>query len=63
MELQNTFWHPCFGEEQIDCHCDWRITLTDCVERNFLSKILIICLSWNIALIPPSKKKKKIKSI
>ncbi|CAO3703549.1 unnamed protein product [Rhizopus stolonifer] len=54
MESLSTFWHPCYGEDLTDCHCDWRITLNDCVERQFISKLFTVCLSWNAVLIIPT---------
>ncbi|KAI9266052.1 hypothetical protein BY458DRAFT_547711 [Sporodiniella umbellata] len=50
----SSFWRVCYGENNTDCHCDWRIVLTDCVERGFVSKVFMLCLTWNIILIFPT---------
>ncbi|KAI9266048.1 hypothetical protein BY458DRAFT_216660 [Sporodiniella umbellata] len=54
MDPISSFWHPCYGENDTDCHCDWRMTITDCVERNYIFKLFTICLSWNVVLIIPT---------
>ncbi|KAI9266051.1 hypothetical protein BY458DRAFT_587372 [Sporodiniella umbellata] len=44
----SSFWRTC--NEENECHCDWRVILTDCVERNVLSKIYMMYTIWNIIL-------------
>ncbi|KAI9301415.1 hypothetical protein BJ944DRAFT_252334 [Cunninghamella echinulata] len=38
-----TFWRVCDGEK---CHCDFRVTITNCEESSALMTLNIICIVW-----------------
>ncbi|CAO3633938.1 unnamed protein product [Cunninghamella echinulata] len=38
-----TFWRVCDGEK---CHCDFRVTITNCEESSALMILNVICIVW-----------------
>lgn len=55
----NEFWLICEDETRSICHCDWRVTLSDCIERDIILHMYITNLALSAFMLVTGKKKKK----
>lgn len=47
----NEFWLICEDETRSICHCDWRVTLSDCIERDIILHMYITNLALSAFML------------
>lgn len=45
----DSFWIVC-DENKQNCHCDWRVTIVDCIERQTMLYIYVINAIWSLLI-------------
>jgi hypothetical protein len=53
----NNFWLICDNNGE-ECHCDWRATIVDCVERTPILYIYMANAIWSLIIIITGKLQK-----
>lgn len=53
MNRNDSFWLVCDENSHQNCHCDWRVTIVDCIEREPMLYIYIVnaILSFIVSVI------------
>ncbi|KAG2202528.1 hypothetical protein INT46_005085 [Mucor plumbeus] len=47
MNRNDSFWLVCDENNLQNCHCDWRVTIVDCIEREPMLYIYIVNAIWS----------------